>query len=120
SPESSAPGSVSVVMATGALQRCLGIVPGAAMSPGAADAAACRQLPGADLYDQAGARFKAGDFPGAARLLTNAAEAGNSRAQLRLAMMYEQGQGVQRNTTASRSWYTRAASSGEPASQTEL
>ena len=118
---SSAPAADPIVMASGALQRCLGITPGsAAMTPAAGDAGACRQLPGADLYDQAGVRFKAGDFAGAARILTNAAEAGNARAQLRLAMMYEQGQGVQRNTASARSWYARAAASGEPASQTEL
>jgi hypothetical protein len=121
SPAAFASGPVPVVMATGALQRCLGITPGgAAMSPGAADAGACQRLPGADLYDQAGVRFKAADFPGAVRILTSAAEAGNPRAQLRLAMMYEQGQGVPRNTAAARSWYARAAASGEPASQTEL
>jgi hypothetical protein len=121
SPASSAPGQRPVAMATGALQRCLGIMPGgAAISPAAADAGACGQLPGADLYDQAGVRFKAGDAPGAARILTSAAEAGNPRAQLRIAMMYEQGQGVRRDKTLARSWYGRAAASGEPASQAEL
>ena len=118
---SSASDPVAVVMASAALQRCLGITPGgAAMSPATADTAACRQLPGADLYDQAGVRIKAGDVTGAARLLTNAAEAGNPRAELRLAMLYEQGQGVPRNKAAARSWYSRAAAAGEPASQAEL
>jgi TPR repeat protein len=110
-----------VVMASGTLQQCLGITPGSAtFSRTSGNAAACRQLPGADLYDQAGARYKAGDAAGAARLLTSAAQAGNPIAQLRLAMLYEQGQGVPRDKHAAMSWYARAAAQGEPASQHEL
>jgi hypothetical protein len=112
---------VEIVMASGVLQQCLGIVPGGStMSRSTAHTASCRQLPGADLYDQAGTRFQAGDRAGAARILLSAAEAGNARAQLRLAMMYEQGQGVPRDPRAAVQWYTRAASLGEPASQMEL
>ena len=63
------------------------------MAMGPATEQYCKQLPGADLYNQAGARFKAGDHAGAAKILTSAAQAGNAPAQLRLAMMYEKGDG---------------------------
>src|SRR6266511_1066513 len=83
------------------LQRCLGLVPGQPpppkVGPSPATMTFCRQLPAWDIYEQAGERFKAGDHAGAARLLGNAAKAGNPLAQLRLAMMYEAGDGVPRN-----------------------
>ena len=80
----------------------------------------CKQLPGADLFDQAGGRFKAGDHAGAAQVLRKAAEAGNVPAQLRLALMYDQGDGVQRSSKAGFTWYSRAAAQGEPESQNQL
>ena len=49
------------------------------------------QLPAADVYNQAGERFQAGDHAGAAQIVKKAAEAGNAVAQLRLAMMYRPG-----------------------------
>src|ERR1700676_2589223 len=79
-----------VVGASGALQKCLGIDPGSGrMTPGPATERYCQQLPGANLFNQAGARFQAGDHAGAAQILTKAAEAGNAQAQLRLALMYD-------------------------------
>ena len=90
------------------------------MAMGPATEQYCKQLPGADLYNQAGARFKAGDHAGAAKILTSAAQAGNAPAQLRLAMMYEKGDGVPRDLKTAVAWYERAAALGEPASQTEL
>lgn len=59
----------------------------------------CRQIPGWEPYEQAGQRFSAGDRAGAVRLVTQAAEAGNPLAQLRLAMLYEAGDGVARDKT---------------------
>jgi TPR repeat protein len=112
---------VRVVMASGILQKCLGITPGAdKMMRGPATKQYCQQLPGADIYDQAGQRFQAGDHAGAAKIVTKAAEAGNAVAQLRLALMYDQGDGVERSSKMAFGWYARAASKGEPESQNQM
>jgi hypothetical protein len=119
-PDSSA---VKVVMASGILQKCLGITPGAdtmKMMHGPETQQACNQLPGADLYNQAGQSFQAGDHGAAAKIVTKAAEAGNAVAQLRLALMYDQGDGVPRSGTTAMRWYQRAAAQGEPESQVQL
>jgi len=116
-----APAAGRVVMASGLLQKCLGITPGAArMMRGPATQPYCKQLPGASLFDQAGARFQAGDHPGAAQIVTKAAEAGNAVAQLRLALMYDQGDGVPRSSKSAFQWYSRAAAQGEPESQNQV
>jgi uncharacterized protein len=116
--------SASYGTAQTTLQRCLGIVPGqeptGVLKPSAATMQYCHQIPGWDLYDQAGQKFQAGDHPGAAQLLTKAAEAGNPVADLRLAMMYEKGDGVPRNLNRAFGYYKAAAEKGEPAAQTEL
>jgi len=110
-----------VVMASGVLQKCLGITPGSdTMLHSAAAAPYCKQLPGADLFEQAGARFQAGDHKAAAQIVTKAAEAGNAIAQLRLAVMYDQGDGVARSAKTAFEWYSRAAAQGEPESQNQL
>jgi hypothetical protein len=114
-------GQFPVVVASGTLQKCLGIDSGSGrMTPGPATQSACRQLPGADLYNQAGARFQAGDHAGAAQIVTKAAEAGNAVAQLRLALMYDQGDGVPRSAASAFRWYSRAAALGEPESQNQI
>lgn len=111
----------AIVLASGLLQRCLGITPGAPkMMRGAATQPFCKQLPGADLYDQAGTRFQAGDHTGAAHLLSRSAEAGNAIAQLRLALLYDQGDGVPRSSKTAFFWYSRAAAQGEPESLNQL
>jgi Sel1 repeat-containing protein len=69
---------------------------------------------------RAGQRFQAGDHVGAAKLLTSAAQAGHPLAQLRLAIVYEAGDGVPRDPKAAVGWYARATSVGEPAAQREL
>jgi TPR repeat protein len=108
-------------MASGALQKCLGISPGSGrMNRSAATQPYCKQLPGASIYDQAGARFQAGDHPGAAQIVTKAAEKGNAIAQLRLALMYDQGDGVPRSARNAFDWYSRAAALGEPESQEQI
>ena len=113
--------TVKVVMATGLLQKCLGITPGAdRMMRGPATKQYCQQLPGAEIYDQAGQRFQAGDHAGAAKIVTKAAEAGNAVAQLRLALMYDQGDGVERSSKMAFGWYARAAAQGEPESQNQV
>jgi TPR repeat protein len=80
----------------------------------------CKQLPGASLFDQAGERFQAGDHAGAAQIVRKAADAGNAVAQLRLALMYDQGDGVPRSSKAADAWYLRAAAQGEPESQSQV
>ena len=52
--------------------------------------------PAPQQFDRAGARFTAGDHAGAAQLLSKADDAGNAMAQLRLALMYDQGDGAPR------------------------
>jgi TPR repeat protein len=116
-----AAGPVPVVMASGVLQKCLGIEPGAGkMMHGAATRQYCQQLPANDIYDQAGARFQAGDHAGAAKIVLRAAEAGNAVAQLRLALLYDQGDGVPQSAKAAFEWYSRAAAQGEPESQNQV
>ena len=110
-----------VVLAPGTLQKCLGITRGAdRMMRGPATQPFCQELPGASLYAQAGARFQAGDHAGAAQIVTKAAEAGNAVAQLRLALMYDQGDGVKQSSRAAFDWYSRAAAQGEPESQNQI
>jgi TPR repeat protein len=108
-------------MASGNLQKCLGITSGSErMMKNPAAQPYCKQLPGADLYDQAGARFQAGDHAGAARIVTQAAEAGNAVAMLRIALMYDQGDGVRKSSKTAFEWYNRAAALGEPESQNQM
>jgi TPR repeat protein len=116
-----APGVVEPVMASGLLQQCLGITRGGdRMARGPATQQYCKQLPGANLFDQAGERFQAGDHAGAAEIVRKAADAGNAVAQLRLALMYDQGDGVPRSAKAAFAWYARAAAQGEPESQKQM
>ena len=112
---------VAPVMASGLLQKCLGILPSAnKMMKNPATQQYCEQLPGAQLYDEAGQRFQRGDHAGAAQIATKAAEAGNAVAQLRLALMYDQGDGVARSAKTAFGWYAHAAAQGEPESQNQV
>jgi hypothetical protein len=113
-------GPNSVTAATGSLQACIGTKWGAERMGSSADGHACQSLPGAKLYDQAGALYQSGDHVGAAHVAAQATQAGNPRAQLRLAMMYDNGDGVPRSAKAAFDWYARAAAQGEPASQDQL
>jgi hypothetical protein len=118
---SSPAGAPQIVMASGLLQKCLGILPGSgSMKHNPATEPYCKQLPGAAIYYQAGARFQAGDHAGAAQIVAKAAEMGNAVAQLRLALMYDQGDGVRRSSKAAFEWYNRAAALGEPESQEQV
>jgi hypothetical protein len=110
-----------IVTATGLLQKCLGITPGAnKMMKGPATQQFCEQLPSASLFDQAGQHFQAGDHAGAAEIVKKAADAGNAVAQLRLALMYDQGDGVPRSAKAAFGWYELAAAQGEPESLNQV
>jgi hypothetical protein len=107
-----------------ALQRCIGTAPGQPrpqkIGPSPATMTYCRQLPGWDLYEQAGQRFQANDHTGAAKILINSAKVGNPIAQVRLAMLYEAGDGVPRDKREAFAWYLRAAQAGEPGAQSEV
>jgi hypothetical protein len=79
----------------------------------------CERLPEWKSYDQARQAFQAQDHAGAARLLLVAARAGNPLAELRLAIMYDNGDAVDLNKKEAFAWYLSAARAGEPASQDE-
>lgn len=72
------------------------------------------------LYDQALAKQKSGDMAGAVALLTRAADAGDTRAQNRLAKMYEKGEGVAKSMMDARKWTERAALAGSKQAQHNL
>jgi hypothetical protein len=124
-PASATPQSGRISVSPDAtLQRCIGTAPGQPrpqkIGPSPATMDFCRRLPGWDLYEQAGQRFQAGDHGGAAKLLISSAKAGNPIAQVRLAMLYEAGDGVARDKKESFAWYLRAAQAGEPGAQSEV
>ena len=120
-PRGIAPSEIEVVMASGLLQKCLGIQRGAdRMMKGPQTRQYCEQLPAADVYNQAGERFQRGDHAGAAEIVKKAAEAGNAVAQLCLALMYDQGDGVPQSSPDALTWYKRAAAQGEPESQNQV
>ena len=80
----------------------------------------CRQLPANDIYDQAGVRFQAGDHAGAAKIVARAAGTSNALAQLRLALLYDQGDVVPSSARAAFVWYSRAAAQGDRESQNQV
>jgi TPR repeat protein len=112
--------AADIVRASGIVQQCLGIVPDSGKMTRPGNNPYCQDLPAASLYDQAGERFRAGDHVGAAQLVTKAAEAGNVLAQMRLAVMYDQGDGVKQSSKTAFYWYSKAAALGEPESQSQL
>jgi TPR repeat protein len=70
--------------------------------------------PGAALWSQAVARYRAGDHAGAATLALQAARAGNPTATYELGFMYANGDGVPQNPKLSAQWYIKAAQMGHP------
>ncbi|KAF0187214.1 MAG: hypothetical protein FD163_489 [Hyphomonadaceae bacterium] len=84
-------------------------------APANANLAQARQI-----YAQALARTQAGDAAGARQLMTRAADMGDTRAQNRLAKMYERGEGVTRDLTQARRWTERAAQAGSRQAQHNL
>ena len=60
------------------------------------------------------------DYVQAAQCYTQAAEQGDSRAQLNLATLYEHGQGVTRDGAKALTWLTEAANLGNAAAQYRL
>jgi hypothetical protein len=111
---------VQIVLASGALQKCLGISPGSdRMTRSAATQPYCKQLLGTSIYDQAGARFQAGDHAGAAQIVSKAARLfaasasqGWTKGQFALARAYQFGIGVAQNRQTAIAWYQKAAAQG--------
>jgi uncharacterized protein len=75
------------------------------------------QMPGAALFQQATARYNAGDHVGSAALVRQAAEAGNPIATYQMGYIYESGDGVPRDRVQSARWYMRGAQMGNAASE---
>lgn len=92
-----------------------------AAAPARAGQTAAPAANGRASYEEATRRQQAGDTAGALPLLQQAAEAGDLRAQNRLARMYERGEGgVQRDMAAARRWTERAAAGGSRQAQHNL
>lgn len=72
-----------------------------------------KAIPGEDFWNQAVARYKAGDHAGAARLILQSAQAGNPTATYEMGYLYENGDGVQKNMAEAARWYMKGASIGE-------
>ncbi len=75
------------------------------------------QVPGAAIFQQAVARYRAGDRAGAAVLVRHAAEAGNPTATYEMGYLYENGDGVPKDPAQSAQWYMRGARMGNAASE---
>lgn len=88
-----------------------------AMAAAAGDSEAAAYLAGAtpdgDPLAEADLAIAAGDAERAARILATAADAGNARAQTRLAWCYEAGRGVERDLARAAQWFRRAAEAGD-------
>ena len=125
----------AVVLASGALRRCLGITPGQVKFTGmtAAGAASCQQLPGAALYAcwygraasvgepaaqrELGGYYEDGDgvaenWDLAAKLYQASAAHGWSKGQLALGRAYEFGIGVPQDRQQAIAWFARAGAQG--------
>ena len=71
-------------------------------------------------YEAGLAAAQAGDYATARNEWTPLAEAGDSRAQRNLGLMYEHGDGVQQDFAEAVRWYRAAAEQGDPWAQTIL
>ncbi len=74
----------------------------------------------ADLLSEARAAFQSGRQAEAVKLLTQAAEKGDARAQFRLGLLYERGRGVPKNEKKAAEWYAKAAAGGSPEAANNL
>jgi len=67
------------------------------------------------LAAKAGILLALKDFPGAAAILLPLAEAGHASAQCQVGLLYEHGNGVEKDLAIAERWYLRAADSGDAA-----
>lgn len=77
---------------------------------------ACEQ----SKFDEAMIAYELNDYKTAINLFTNLAKNGDSRAQAKLALMYEQGNGLKLNIEESIKWHIKAAEGGESESQAKI
>jgi TPR repeat protein len=71
-------------------------------------------------FEDAQAAYQRGEYETSLRLWRSLAEEGEARAQLRLAMMYDIGNGVAQDIVEAVRWYGRAAEQGLPAAQAAI
>ena len=74
----------------------------------------------ADTLGDAGAAYVKGDFAQVVTLLRPLAEKGNSEAQYKLGVMYDEGKGVPQNYKEASKWYRLSAEQGKPGAQYNL
>ena len=79
-------------------------------------------LPRAEAQDlaTADAAYKRGDYATVLQLMRPMADAGNTRAQTYLGVLYDNGQGVPQDDAQAVAWYRQAADQGDPRAQTNL
>ena len=77
-------------------------------------------VPAAADYGAGVAAYKAGDYKSALTHFLPDAEAGDSRAQLAIALIYHKGQGVDPDPAEAVKWYRMAAEQGNPTAQNNL
>src|SRR3954466_13946522 len=66
------------------------------------------------------ASYNRGDYAPAIRILRPLAQAGNTKAQHLLGVMYHRGQGVARNTVPAMAWFSLAAKHGDTDAQASI
>jgi len=76
--------------------------------------------PGRNLWNQARARYRAGDHAGAAQLVQQAAQAGFPTAFYQMGYFYENGDGVARDMAEAARWYKLGAEKGQPSAEAAL
>jgi len=74
----------------------------------------------ADSFGDAGAAYVKGDFVQVVKLLRPLAEKGNSEAQYKLGVMFDQGQGVAQDYLEASKWYRLSAVQGKSGAQYNL
>ena len=79
-------------------------------------------LPRAEAQDLASAdsAYKRGDYATVLQLMRPMADAGNTRAQTYLGVLYDNGQGVPQDDAQAVAWYRKAADQGDARAQTNL
>jgi TPR repeat protein/serine/threonine protein kinase len=79
-------------------------------------------LPRAEAQELASAdsAYKRGDYATVLQLMRPLADAGNSRAQTYMGVLYDNGQGVPQDDAQAVAWYSKAADQGDARAQTHL
>src|SRR5262245_8824936 len=96
--------------------RTIGIMPAAALAIAALGIWAAREL-FSDKFDRANAAYLTGKYSQALEQLRPLADAGDSRAQLVMGLIYEHGEGVAVDFGRALTWYGKAANQGNAEAQ---